>query len=323
MKISIAMATYNGANFVSEQLESFRRQTRLPDELIITDDCSTDGTIDILNKFKDSAPFKVKIYINEANLGYTQNFNKSLELCTGDLIFLSDQDDVWFPTKIEHMLNLTVQFPDKDLFMVNAELTDVNLKKSGLTKQGQIRDLGMKDSTFVMGCCIAVKKRYIDLILPIPKNFLGHDDWIVNIADMLNIKYIDSSIQQYYRIHGNNTSTFIANTLVKMVKPKITLIEKFSMRLHFSKISFFNNFILKKRYFLFPLERLSKETDYSSAKDALVLVQNSIKIYEQRLLVLKSKNIVYRVFNALQLYFNGGYNAANGFKSCVSDIFRS
>ena len=134
MKISIAMATYNGQTFLLEQLQSFTEQTILPDEVVITDDCSSDKTVALINSFKKTAPFKIRVYSNEKNLGYTQNFNKALQLCTNDLIFLSDQDDVWLPTKIEYMLNLTLQYPDKDLFMIDAELVDDSLISSELTK---------------------------------------------------------------------------------------------------------------------------------------------------------------------------------------------
>jgi glycosyltransferase involved in cell wall biosynthesis len=322
MKISIAMATYNGEKYILEQLESFNKQSILPDELVITDDCSTDNTLEIINKFKKVAPFKVRVYSNEKNLGYAQNFNKAMQLCTNDLIFLSDQDDVWFPTKIEYMLNLAVQYPDKDLFMIDTELTDINLKESGLTKQGQIRGLGLNESAFVMGCCIAVKKRYLDLILPIPKGFSGHDDWIVNIADILNLRYIDSSIQQYYRIHGNNTSTFIANRLVKTEKLEITFRQNILNLLSYSKSTSFSHNIYLKSCLLIPLGRLSKNKQYARlAESEIIRLKRDIRSYEKRLDVISSKNIVIRIVNALKLYINGGYTAFSGFKSFISDIF--
>ena len=82
------MATYNGEEFILEQLESCANQTKLPDELVIADDCSTDRTLEIIEKFKKVAPFKIKVYSNKTNLGYTQNFNKAMKLCTNELIFL-------------------------------------------------------------------------------------------------------------------------------------------------------------------------------------------------------------------------------------------
>jgi len=320
--ISIAMTTYNGEKYVVEQLQSFVTQTRQPDELVIVDDGSTDGTIDILNEFKNTAPFEVKIYINQANLGYTQNFNKAMQLCTNDLIFLSDQDDVWFPTKLEYMFNLSEEYSEKVLFMIDAALTDGILQDSGLTKQGQIKGLGLNESSFVMGCCVAVKKSYLDLILPIPKGFSGHDDWIVSIADMLDMRYVDSSIQQYYRIHGNNTSSFTANRLVKNNKWNIK--EKFVSWLKFSRILTFNNIIQKKNYFIAPLEVLSKKQINHTVTDrALIRLKKDIEFLEKRLEIVKTKNIFERTAKALKLYFHRDYDSINGFKSCLGDIIRN
>ena len=93
--LSVAMCTYNGSRHLSEQLESIGTQTRLPDELVICDDCSSDDTIRIIERFSASAPFAVRLEINTQNLGSTKNFEKAIRLCQGDLIALADQDDVW------------------------------------------------------------------------------------------------------------------------------------------------------------------------------------------------------------------------------------
>ena len=100
MKVSIALCTYNGENFLEEQLSSIGQQTRLPDELIISDDDSTDSTVQIAEKFAAIAPFSVKISINTKRLGSTKNFERAISQCSGDIIFLSDQDDYWNPKKI-------------------------------------------------------------------------------------------------------------------------------------------------------------------------------------------------------------------------------
>lgn len=100
LTISVAMATYNGARFIKEQLDSFARQTLLPAELVACDDGSTDGTFEILSQFAKEAPFPVRVYRNEARLGYRDNFLHALELCSGDLVAFSDQDDIWLPEKL-------------------------------------------------------------------------------------------------------------------------------------------------------------------------------------------------------------------------------
>src|SRR3989339_673267 len=100
MNISIAMCTYNGEKYIEQQLNSFLTQTILPNELVICDDCSKDKTIEILQEFSKKAKFPVRIYLNEKNLGSTKNFEKAIGLSKGDIIFCSDQDDVWHNQKI-------------------------------------------------------------------------------------------------------------------------------------------------------------------------------------------------------------------------------
>lgn len=104
--LSVAMCTYNGEEYLWEQLLSIAEQTRLPDELIVCDDSSTDTTLQILNEFQKMAPFSVRIYCNEAKLGPSKNFEKAITLCSGDVIALSDQDDVWLPRKLERLEKL-------------------------------------------------------------------------------------------------------------------------------------------------------------------------------------------------------------------------
>ena len=104
--VSVAMATYNGARFIREQLDSLARQTVLPAELVITDDGSTDNTLEIVADFAARAPFPVRVERNPENLGFRANFMKAASLCTSDLIAFCDQDDIWLPHKIETCLEL-------------------------------------------------------------------------------------------------------------------------------------------------------------------------------------------------------------------------
>lgn len=214
MKISIAMATYNGEKYIQEQLDSFMEQTRLPDELIITDDCSSDRTEEIVSGFASKAPFEVQFHRNEKNLGFTGNFNEALMRTTGELVFLSDQDDVWFPKKIETMVSLAEKKPDMLVLMNDTELTDGDLNSIGLTKLWQIKSAGLSQKSYVMGCCCAVRRELLDLCMPIPEGFRGHDNWLVDFADGLSAKMIDGTVLQYYRRHESNESHFIANRTV-------------------------------------------------------------------------------------------------------------
>lgn len=221
MKISIAMATYNGSKYVLEQLESFANQTRLSDELIVSDDCSTDNTLDIVEKFSRTAPFKVKVYQNSSNLGYAQNFDKALSHCTGDLIFLSDQDDVWFPEKVARIASVMHQKPKSLLIMNDAELTDSLLCSTGLTKLGQLKSAGFSDESFVMGCCVAIHRTLLDLLLPIPEVSLSHDNWLVEVSSLLGIKKVVPEVLQCYRQHSENSSDFFINRTKKVSRVQV------------------------------------------------------------------------------------------------------
>ena len=107
MKISVAMASYNGEQYIRKQIESIIHQTMPVDEIIITDDCSTDHTYDILLDIQAKAQdISLNIIRNKENLGYKDNFKKAISLCTGDYIFLCDQDDYWNNNKVETLINI-------------------------------------------------------------------------------------------------------------------------------------------------------------------------------------------------------------------------
>jgi len=101
--VSVALCTYNGAAYLGEQLDSIVAQSRPPDELVVCDDGSTDGTVGLLQAFVPEAPFPVRLYRNERNRGFAKNFERAISLCTGDFIALSDQDDVWKPEKLARL----------------------------------------------------------------------------------------------------------------------------------------------------------------------------------------------------------------------------
>lgn len=223
MKVSIALATYNGAEFIREQLESFALQTRLPDEVVVCDDGSSDATLDIVRQFAQKASFPVYVWSNSRNLGVTQNFSRALEYCTGDLIFLSDQDDVWFPRKLEKICAVASKKPSVLLFMNNAEIVDRYLDGQGVTKLGQFDSAGIERASFVMGCCMALRQELVDLAVPIPSGCDSHDDWISLISRAMNSKVVVDEPLQFYRIHGRNESDFIVNRPTRVTKSRVLL----------------------------------------------------------------------------------------------------
>jgi len=223
MMISIAMATFNGAAYIDAQLRSFLEQHRIPDELVVTDDCSSDGTAERVRTFASIAPFPVTLVQNDRQLGLVENFGKALSLTRGDLVFLSDQDDVWLPNKIATIVQLVEKEPDRLCFMNDAIMADGELRPNGRTKLEQIRLMGYADTTFVMGCCVALRRSLIEVLLPIPEGMRAHDNWLVQMADEMAVMLRIDSPLQIYRRHGANLSVVAVNQLEPVQLPERTI----------------------------------------------------------------------------------------------------
>lgn len=209
MRLSIAMATYNGERFLPVQLQSFLDQTRLPDELVVTDDGSSDETIAILERFAKKAPFKVRVERNSSNLGHEANFGKVMELTTGDLILLSDQDDRWDPDNLETVERAFSEQPGVLLMVNDVRITDGDLQPTGRTLLGQLRSsglIGLDDRGLLIGCGTSFRAALKPLILPMPKIEYGHDTWINEFTAFLGGKRIIERPLQCYRRHGSNVS---------------------------------------------------------------------------------------------------------------------
>ena len=138
--ISIALATYNGGLYISELLHSISDQTTLPDELIISDDSSTDSTLKIVNEFARNVTFPIKILINKTRLGSTANFEVAIRACSGDIIFPCDQDDIWYPHKIERMYECLMNNPSAGAVFSDADVVDqdLNLLKNSLWSEKEL-----------------------------------------------------------------------------------------------------------------------------------------------------------------------------------------
>ena len=129
--LSVAMATYNGERFLGDQLESLARQTRLPDELVVSDDGSTDATCDVVRSFAAKAPFPVRLLANRSNVGVNANFDLAISACRGRLVFPCDHDDVWLPHKIERMADVLERHGTAAMAISNSEIVDQDLQSIG------------------------------------------------------------------------------------------------------------------------------------------------------------------------------------------------
>jgi glycosyltransferase involved in cell wall biosynthesis len=212
--ISVALCTYNGAKFLDEQLTSLRHQERLPDELVVCDDRSTDKTIELLESFARTAPFPVRIHVNSVNLGSTLNFDRAMRLCTGSLIAFCDQDDIWSPTRLSACAGALRGDPELGLVFSNGELMDDAGRMipgrlwdnftfgSGIRERIRRGDmLPLVRYRFVTGATVMFRARLREYICPAAGEWL-HDGWIAALAAcMSRIGFLDQPLIRY-RIHA-------------------------------------------------------------------------------------------------------------------------
>lgn len=326
MKISIAMATYNGAKYLQEQLDSFVAQTRLPDELVVCDDCSTDETVEILRRFAATAPFEVRVFVNEKNLGYVQNFGRALALCTGDLIFLSDQDDVWFSEKLSAIEKLATEDTYTQIFMNDAELVRHDLSPTGLTFQSQIKSAGIPESGFVPGCCMAIRQDFLMHLLPIPSEFKGHDVWLSKFGEGLKRRRIISQLLQVYRRHESTSTDDMPHQ-----PRKINNFDKISQRVYtiLSRIKNPGSDDLIQALYseeaqIIASDKWIEETQDSRLEVQLrefkVSLQKSKQALDERMKIRKM-TFGYRILHGWNFYRKNGYQRFSGTSSYLRDIF--
>ena len=221
-RCSIVMATYNGEKYIKEQIDSILVNMNSEDELIISDDGSTDATLNIINQYNDN---RIRL-IQGPKKGVKQNFANAIEKTKGKYIFLSDQDDIWEINKIEAVLK---EFKHASVVIHDAEVVDENLnttmssffnyRNSG---KGVIKNI--YKNTYI-GCCMAFKADLKKYILPIPNNIEMHDQWIGILGEIkgegsvfLNQKLIK------YRRHSSNVSQMKHYVILKMISNRINLI---------------------------------------------------------------------------------------------------
>ena len=219
-RISVALCTYNGERFLPEQLASIEQQTRLPDELVVCDDRSIDRTLEIVRKFAESVSFPVKIVQNATTLGFTKNFEGAIRLCEGDLIALSDQDDIWYPNRLERSEQEFMDHPQAGLIFSDADLIDEQNRPWVSTLWQRLGFVGKRKRDLLTGRLVVLAKhRFVtgatmmfradlrDRFLPIHAGWI-HDEWISLItAAFSDLRPIDQPLIRY-RIHGSQQVGF-------------------------------------------------------------------------------------------------------------------
>lgn len=262
MKISIAMATYNGEKYIAKQLDSILSQSFSDFELIICDDCSSDSTIDIINKYliNDS---RISLFVNKKNIGFKNNFEKIISYCNGEYVAFADQDDIWNKNHLlelyNNINNCNVICGDNSFIDEKDNKIGINFYESNLfslVKYPNNFDILLKiilSGNCFQGTSMLIKKSFLDLHLPIPDNFYFHDLWFASIAcSQDSFKVIEKSIT-YYRQHDTQVTKIYHNKLNKIELIK-TLLTKCSVKYveELNKLIKFltNKFIISKLNFV-------------------------------------------------------------------------
>lgn len=197
--ISVCIATYNGEIFIREQIDSILRQLSSDDEIIVSDDGSTDNTVYIINSIDDK---RIRVIEGPRKQSPTSNFECALKASKGDFIFMSDQDDVWKPNKVKICMEWLQRY---DCVVSDAEVTDSSLNPLYPSlyaimqvRHGRIYNTIWKNG--YTGCCMAFRHNILEASLPFPKDIPMHDIWIGNVAAYkYNVKFIPDKLILFRR----------------------------------------------------------------------------------------------------------------------------
>lgn len=232
--VSVCIASYNGEKFIEEQIKSILIQLKEEDELVISDDGSSDNTILLLKSFNDK---RIKIYINEAPHGVNSNFENALRHTQGDYIFLADQDDIWIKGKVEACLEALkeVDCVTHDAIVVDEYMQTIAESFFKIRNSGHGFWKNIYKNTYV-GCCMAFKRDMMDVILPIPKtSAYYHDNWIGLLSDLKFKSCFITFKGVLFRRHVNNASPTGENSnksRFNQLKNRLILIKDLGKRLY-------------------------------------------------------------------------------------------
>ena len=220
--VSVCMATYNGSDYIHEQLATILPDLPSDSEIIIVDDCSDDTTVEIVMGFSDD---RIRLVVNDTNIGVNRNFEKAIGLCSGDYIFLADQDDVWKHGRVSRMIDVAA---GSNAMLLSSAFEfidgDGNYVKKGflfLDEDDSRRPLKnilgiFSGNANYYGCAMLFKKELLDYCLPFPKWTESHDLWIAICANVLKSNVHTQYSSLYRRLHGHNFSVVDRPLLTKL-----------------------------------------------------------------------------------------------------------
>jgi glycosyltransferase involved in cell wall biosynthesis len=290
MKVSVAMATYNGASYIEEQLESILSQTRTVDEVIICDDCSRDDTVAIINEFiqRYHLQCKWRIEVNDKNLGFGSNFIKTIKKTTGDIIFFCDQDDIWTRDRVQVMESIMEK--NREILMLGSEYEPFESTIDAF--KASARDLAAfknnhslehvklrAKSIFIgnLGCCMCVRRSFFHQILPYWYKGWAHDEFVWKLALCLDGAYVYHGITLRRRLHSSNASMGKMRDLIKRIKFLEELLMSHEATLKFAK-------------------------DHGMNRKAIRLIEKNIKSVKLRIGLLKDRKYLNTISLCMKYY---------------------
>ncbi len=311
MKISIALGTYNGEKYLRQQLESLDVQTLKADEVVVCDDNSSDNTIAILNEYKDK--LNIKLTVNKTNLGVTKNFEQAISLCSGDIIFLCDQDDVWDKNKIKIMAE-KMQDEKIGFCCCDGIITDENLKQtadytlwntSGLSKidLNKFSAYNLINNYCFTGMATAFKSSLKKYVLPVSKNAV-HDEWLAFIAVCVSkVAFVEQKLV-FYRQHNSQQ---IGINSIKPIKEIWKFLNSYKISSMEKEAGKFEDLTVRLKELNIDLKLIEE-------------LKNKIKHLKYR----TTRNKL-RIFILLWQLLTGKYSkySNNGYKAFVKDLFAS
>jgi glycosyltransferase involved in cell wall biosynthesis len=221
--ISVAMAVYNGGRFLPAMIDSLATQTVLTDELVVCDNCSTDDSRELIEQFARRVPFVVKLYVNERNLGADASFERAFGLCTKEIIFPADCDDVWLPHKLAAMSARFAESDEIGLVLCDRELVDEHLNPLGRTwcqeigcdaKRHRMLENGRLDAlarTHPGGNVMAFRARFRELVLPIEEPwYVSYDQWTgMLIGAVARVAFVAEPLVRFRLHRGQNSGAVV------------------------------------------------------------------------------------------------------------------
>jgi glycosyltransferase involved in cell wall biosynthesis len=227
--ISVCIATYNGEKYIKEQLDSIINQLDKNDEIIISDDGSSDNTIKIIESYNDS---RIVLYKNSFK-NVVCNFEFAIDKSTGDYIFLSDQDDIWHKDKVKYFMDCFLKNSNVTLLISDFQIIDENgLNLDGVYNKNEFSTSLVKNvicNNFI-GCAMAFTSYAKNVIMPFPKNIAMHDWWIGTCSKMYGeIIFIDKKLH-FYRRHNSNLTTEVGARVSIKIKWRLNLIVNLIIR---------------------------------------------------------------------------------------------